>query len=158
MKSQETVRTHHFIHKKPCSKRSHVNEYQALHLADLIDRLGRDACDHFSVSDCSCLPTEKHKDFFKLDTYMLFINGAYACGFVMRDAKPDNPISESRQPPDEAIRNFDFQRLRQLLHFLLRHESWSDGNESPILNAFANGLLPAIADKLRNDQSLYLPD
>ena len=88
---------------------------------------------------------------------MPFINGAYACGFVMRDAKPDNPLSESRQAPD-AIRKFDFMRLRQLVHFLLRHESWSDGNESPILNAFASGLLPAIADKLRNDESLYLPD
>lgn len=158
MKSQETVLTHHFIHKKPCSKRSHVNEYQALHLADLIDRLGRDACEHFRVSDYSRLPTDKHKDFFNLDTYMLFINGAYACGFVMRDAKPDNPLSESRQAPDEAIRKFDFMRLRQLVHFLLRDERWSDGYESPILDAFASGLLPAIADKLRNDQSLYLAD
>ena len=74
----------------------------------------------------------------------------------MNDAKPDNPPSESRQAPVEAIRKFDFMRLRQFVHFLLRHESWSDGNESPILNAFANGLLPAIADKLRNDQSLYM--
>jgi len=70
----------------------------------------------------------------------------------------DNPLPKSRQTPDEAIRKFDFMRLRQLVHFLLRHESWSDGNESPILNALASGLLPAIADKLRNDQSLYLPD
>ena len=157
MKPQETIQTHHFIHKKPCSKRSNVNEYQALHLADLIDRLGRDACEHFRVSDYSRLPTDKHNEFFKLDTYMLFINGAYACGFVMRDAKTDNPLSESRQAPDEAIRKFDFMRLRHLVHFLLRHESWSDCNESPILNAYANGLLPAIADKLRNDESFYLP-
>ena len=157
MKSQETVLTHHFILKKPCSKRTHVNEYQALHLADLIDTLGRDAYEHFRVSDYSRLPTDKHKDFFNLDTCMLFINGAYACGFVMRDAKPDNPLSESTQAPDEAIRKFDFILLRQLVHFLLRHESWSDGNESPILNAYANGLLPAIANKLRNDESLYLP-
>ncbi|MFM7800706.1 MAG: hypothetical protein ACKO69_00920 [Limnohabitans sp.] len=82
---------------------------------------------------------------------------SYACGFVMRDVKPDNPLSVSRQAPDEAIRKFDFMRLRQLVHFLLRHESWSDGNESPILNALAIGLLPAIADKLRNDESIYLP-
>ena len=72
-------------------------------------------------------------------------------------AKPDNPLSESRQAPDEAIRKFDFMRLRQLVHFVLRYERWSDGYESPILNAFASGLLPAIADKLRNDESLYLP-
>ena len=76
----------------------------------------------------------------------------------MNDAKPYNPLSESRQAPDKAIRKFDFMRLRQLVHFLLRHESWSDGNESPRVNAFASGLLPAIADKLRNDESLYLPD
>jgi hypothetical protein len=117
MKSQETVLTHHFIHKNPCSKRSHVNEYQALHLADLIDRLGRDACEHFRVSDYSRLPTDKHNDFFKLDTYMLFINGAYAYGFVMRDIKPDNPLPESSQTPGEAISKFDFVRLRQLVHF-----------------------------------------
>jgi hypothetical protein len=86
-------------------------------LADLIDRLGRDACDHFRVSDYSRLPTDKHDDFFKLDTYMLFINGAHACGLVMRDANPDNPLSESRQAPGEAISKFDFVRLRQLVHF-----------------------------------------
>jgi len=156
MKSQETVLTHHFIQKKPCSKRSHVNEYQAHHLADLIDRLARDACAHFKVADVSRLPTEQHGEFFKLDTYMLFINGAYACGFVMRDAMPDNPLAESREGTEIAVRSLDFMRLRQLLHFLLRHESWSDGNYSAILNALANGLLPAIAEKLRSDQSLYM--
>jgi hypothetical protein len=46
--------------------------------------------------------------------------------------------------------------LRQLVHFLLRHERWTDGNYSAILNALANGLLPAIAEKLRSDQSLYM--
>jgi len=158
MKSQETVLTHRFIHTKPCSKRSHVNEYQAHHLADLIDRLARDACAHFKVADVSRLPTEKHNDFFKLDTYKLFINGAHACGFVMRDAKPDNPLAESREVPEIAVRSFDFMRLRQLVHFLLRDERWADGYASPVLNALANGLLPAIADKLRNDQSLYLSD
>ena len=158
MESQETIQTHNFIQKKPCSKRSHVNEYQTHHLADLIDRLARDACDHFRVSDVSRLPTNKHNDFFKLDTYMLFINGAHACGFVMRDITVDNPLAETREAPEIAVRSLDFMRLRQLMHFLLRHERWADGNESPILNALANGLLPAIADKLRNDQSLYLPD
>ncbi len=155
MKSQETVLAHHFIHTKPCPKISHVNEYQALHLADLIDRLARDACAHFRVADVSRLPTEQHGEFFKLDTYMLFINGAYACGFVMRDAMPDNPLAESTDEPDTAVRTLDFMQLRQLVHFLLRHERWSDGYESPVLNALANGLLPAIADKLRNDHSLY---
>ena len=87
---------------------------------------------------------------------MLFINGAHAYGFVMRDAKPDNPLAESREAAEIAVRSLDFMRLRQLMHFLLRHERWSDGNESPVLNALANGLLPAIADKLRNDQSLYM--
>ena len=76
----------------------------------------------------------------------------------MNDAKPDNPLPKSRQTPDEAIRKFDFMRLRHLVHFLLRHERWADSYASPVLNALANGLLPAIADKLRNDQSLYLPD
>lgn len=155
MKSQETLLTHHFIQKKPCSKRSHVNEYQAHHLADLIDRLARDACDHFRVADVSRLPTEQHDKFFELDTYKLFINGAYACGFVMRDAKPDNPLAESKEAPEIAVKSLDFMQLRQLVHFLLRHERWSDGYESPVLNALANGSLPAIADKLRNDQSLY---
>lgn len=156
MKSPETVLTHHFIQKKPCSKRSHVNEYQAHHLADLIDRLARDACAYFKVADVSRLPTEQHGEFFKLDTYMLFINGAYACGFVMRDAMPDNPLAESTDEPDTAVRTLDFMQLRQLMHFLLRHERWSDGYVSPVLNALANGLLPAIADKLRSDQSLYV--
>jgi len=86
---------------------------------------------------------------------MLFINGAYACGFVMRDAIPDNPLAESTDETDSAVRSLDFMQLRQLVHFLLRHERWSDGYESPVFNALANGLLPAVADKLRNDQSLY---
>ena len=108
MKSQETIQSHHFIKKKPCSKRTHVNAYQAHHLADLIDRLACDACAHFKVADVSRLPTDKHNDFFKLDTYMLFINGAYACGFVMRDAMPDNPLAESTDEPDSAVRSLDF--------------------------------------------------
>lgn len=89
---------------------------------------------------------------------MLFFNGAYASGFVMRDAMPDNPLAESREAPEMAVSSLDFMRLRQLVHFLLRDERWADSYASPVLNALANGLLPAIADKLRNDQSLYLPD
>ncbi len=74
----------------------------------------------------------------------------------MRDAKPDNPLDESREAAEIAVGLLDFMRLRQLVHFLLRDERWSDGYASPVLNALANGLLPAIAGKLRNDQSLYM--
>jgi hypothetical protein len=74
----------------------------------------------------------------------------------MRDAKPDNPLAESTDAPEIAARSLDFMSLRQLVHFLLRHERWADGNYSAILNALANGLLLGIAKKLRSDQSLYM--
>jgi hypothetical protein len=76
----------------------------------------------------------------------------------MRDITADYPLAFLTERPDVAINQFDFVRLRLIVHFILRAERWTDGNYSAILNALANGLLPAIADKLRNDRSLYLPE
>jgi hypothetical protein len=101
------------------------------------------------------LPRDRHAEFFKLEAYRIFIEGAYACGFVCRDLKPDNPLESDRERPVAAIAGWSFAQLRQYVHYLVRHERWADGFSSPILDALAAGHLQQVADRLETDESLY---
>lgn len=145
------------ISRRPATRRSTVNQHQARHLSQLIRLLERQALAHFRVRSPSRLPTARHKEFFKLEAYALFLEGAYACGFVCSDLKPDNPLESARARPAEAIAGWSFQRLRQYVHYLLRHERWADGYSSPILEALAAGHLQQVGQRLDLDQSLYEP-
>lgn len=148
---------HHLIQRKAASKRTPLLEDQAVHMAQLIEHLGKSACDHFGVRDASDLREDQHEAFCRLPAYDMFIVGAYACGFVMRDGLPKNPLEKIDRRPHEAIELVDLPTLRQLVHFLIRSEHWSLPYASDILNAMINGLLPAIAEKLRRDDRLYAP-
>lgn len=139
------------------SRRSPVNQHQARHLVQLVRLLERDALQHFRVPVVSRLPRDRHVDFFKLESYRVFIEGAYACGFVCADLKPDNPLERSRGSEAEAIARWPFGQLRQYLHYLLRHERWAEGYSSPILESLANGYLQQVADRLEKDDTLYDP-
>lgn len=145
------------IVRRPASKRSTVNQHQARHLSQLIRLLERQALAHFRVKNPARLPTGRHKEFFRLEAYALFLEGAYACGFVCSDLKPDNPLEGERARPAEAIAGWPFQRLRRYVHYLLRHERWADGYSSPILEALAAGHLQQVGQRLDLDQSLYEP-
>jgi len=143
------------ISRRPTSSRSVVNQHQARHLVQLVRLLEREALNHYRVPVAARLPRDRHAEFFKLDAYRIFIEGAYACGFVCRDLKPDNPLESERDRPAEAIAGWSFAQLRQYVHYLVRHERWADGFSSPILEALAAGHLQQVADRLETDESLY---
>ena len=148
---------HHLIQRKAASKRTPLLDDQAAHMAQLIEHLAKSACDHFGVRDVSELRDDQHQAFCALPAYDMFIVGAYACGFVMRDGLPKNPLETIDRRPNEAIEVVDLPTLRQVVHYLIRSERWSLPYASDILNALINGLLPAIAERLRRDDSLYAP-
>jgi len=142
------------ISRRPPSKRSAVTQHQARHLVQLIRWLEREALNHFRVPVASRLPKDRHAEFFKLDAYRIFIEGAYACGFVCRDLKPDNPLEGERDRAAAVIAGWAFPELRLYVHYLVRHERWADGYSSPILDSLAAGHLQQVADRLETDDSL----
>lgn len=121
----------------------------------LIRLLEREALAHFRVPVASRLPRNRFAEFFKLEAYRIFIEGAYACGFVCRDLRPDNPLEAERDRPAEAIATWSFPELRQYLHYLVRHERFADGYASPILESLVAGHLQQVATRLETDDSLY---
>lgn len=139
------------------SRRSKVNQHQARHLVQLIRWLEREALSHYRVPVASRLPRDRFAEFFKLEAYRNFIEGAYACGFVCRDLRPDNPLEGERDLPAEAIGRWSFAELRQYVHYLVRHERWADGYSSPLLDSLTAGNLQRLADRLETDESLYGP-
>ena len=142
------------ISRRPPSKRSAVTEHQARHLVQLIRLLERDALSHFHAPAASRLPMDRFDEFFKLEAYRIFIEGAYACGFVCRDLNPDNPLESERTRAAEAIAGWTFAQLRQYVHYLVRHERWADGYSSPIFDSLTEGHLQRVADRLTTDDSL----
>lgn len=142
------------IMRNPPSRRSAVTQHQARHLVQLIRLLEREALAHFRVPAAARLPKDRQAEFFKLDAYRIFIEGAYACGFVCRDLRPDNPLEAARNRASEVIAGWSFPALRQYVHYLVRHERWAGGFSSPILESLAAGHLQQVADRLETDDSL----
>lgn len=145
------------ISRRAPSKRSAVTQHQARHLVQLIRVLEREALTHFRAPVAARLPRERFTDFFKLEAYRVFIEGAYACGFVCNDLKPDNPLESERARATGTIAGWTFPQLRQYVHHLVRHERWADGFSSPLFAALADGHLQQVADRLDQDDSLYEP-
>jgi hypothetical protein len=143
------------ISRRTPGRRSVVNQHQARHFVQLVRLLEREALAHFRVPTASRLPSDRFGDFFKLEAYRVFVEGAYACGFVCSDLEPDNPLESERTRPADAIDAWPFPVIRQYVHYLLRHERWADGYSSPILQALIAGHLQRVADRLERDDSLY---
>lgn len=142
------------ISRRPPSRRSVVTQHQARHLVQLVRLLEREALSHFRVPVAAKLPKDRFAEFFKLDAYRIFIEGAYACGFVCRDLKPDNPLEGERERAAALIAAWPFPELRQYVHYLVRHERFADGYSSPILESLIAGHLQQLADRLETDDSL----
>ena len=142
------------ISRQPPSRRSVVTQHQARHLVQLVRLLEREALAHFRVPVAARLPRDRHAEFFRLEAYRIFIEGAYACGFVCRDLKPDNPLEGEKERPAAAIARWPFPVLRQYVHYLVRHEVWAEGFSSPILESLAAGHLQQVADRLETDDTL----
>ena len=142
------------ISRSPPGKRSVVTQHQARHLVQLVRLLEREALNHFRVPVASKLPKDRFAEFFKLEAYRIFIEGAYACGFVCRDLKPDNPLEGERERAAAVIAGWSFPQLRQFVHYLVRHERFADGYSSPILESLIAGHLQQVAGRLESDDSL----
>ena len=142
------------ITRQPASRRSTVNQHQARHLVQLVRLLERAALEHYRVPVASRLPRDRHAEVFKLEAYRLFIEGAYACGFVCRDLKPDNPLEGERERAAAVIAGWSFSELRRYVHYLVRHERFADGYASPILESLVAGHLQQVANRLESDDSL----
>jgi len=142
------------IDRRPPGRRSVVTQHQARHFVQLVRLLERAALEHFRVPVASRLPKDRFAEFFKLEAYRIFIEGAYACGFVCRDLRPDNPLEGGRDRAAAVIAGWSFPQLRQYVHYLVRHERFADGYSSPILESFIAGHLQQVADRLESDDSL----
>ena len=142
------------ISRSPPGRRSVVTQHQARHLVQLVRLLEREALNHFRVPVASKLPKDRFAEFFKLEAYRIFIEGAYACGFVCRDLKPDNPLEGERERATAVIAAWSFPELRQYVHYLVRHERFADGYSSPILESLIAGHLQQVAGRLESDDSL----
>jgi len=142
------------ISRRPAGKRSAVTQHQARHLVQLVRLLEREALNHFRVPVASKLPKDRFAEFFKLEAYRIFIEGAYACGFVCRDLKPDNPLEGERERAAAVIAGWSFSELRRYVHYLVRHERFADGYASPILESLVAGHLQQVANRLESDDSL----
>ncbi len=142
------------ISRSPPGRRSVVTQHQARHLVQLVRLLEREALNQFRVPVASKLPKDRFAEFFKLEAYRIFIEGAYACGFVCRDLKPDNPLEGKRERAAAVIAGWSFPELRQYVHYLVRHERFADGYSSPILESLIAGHLQQVADRLESDDSL----
>lgn len=143
------------IARKPPSKRTPVTEHQARFLAMLIRHLEKGLLIHFKVRCAASVPYECFQEIWQLDEYRRFVDGAYACGFVCRDFKPDFPFESGNHRPQETMRAWTFHDLRHYFHTLLRAERWADGYSSPILQAVMSGALGEAASRLESDESLY---
>jgi hypothetical protein len=113
------------------------------------------ACKKFKVTDLGeCLPEQASK-FTDLPAYDMFIQGTYACGFVMSDGSSIDPLGEHVNRPLEWAADANFYELRRLVHFIVRSERHSFGYGSPVFQAMISGLLPTVAQRLREDSRLY---
>ena len=149
---------YYFISNRYAAKQTVVNEAQARHLVQLIRYLEKCLIEHFKVRSAGDMPYERFEEIFDQAPYFLFIEGAYACGFVFRDGKPENPLVETGDRPEVQIASWTFPTLRQYIHFLLRNERWADAQASPVLLALISGHLQQVAARLESDSTLYAND
>jgi len=151
------------IRKRLPTSRHPVSEFQAHMLADLIEAMQVQACKKFKVSDMGQCSPEQARKFIDLPAYDLFIQGAYACGFMMRDGSSTDPLGEHarRRTGDWATdaadwaADADFPALRNLVHYIVRCERHSYGYGSVVFDTMVSGLLPLVARRLREDSRLY---
>ncbi len=138
------------------SKRSRLHREQVDYVFRLLDLLEEKACRHFQVKAIDMVPMEKHREFTDLETYGLFIGAAYACGFVTRDGTTSNPLEKCQDNLTHSVAQLSLPELRQLMHFIVRKERWDDGYWSTVLEHLKNGVLQAVSQRFRTDESLYL--
>ncbi len=121
-----------------------------------MEQLISGALGQFGVRATSDLPPDGWERFTESREYRNFIEGAYACGFVCSDLRPDLDVDLINQRPDEVGR-FGLKRLRLYVHTMIRSERASHGHGSLVWESTRSGALERLLDKLANDEGLREP-
>lgn len=146
-----------FIKQGGPSSRTPLNDYQRVHFCQLTEQLLEQALAQFSVRATSQLPEDGWSSFTQTREYLLFITGAYACGFVCSDLKPKLDLDRVNRSPRDQIARMDLKKLRHYVHMLLRAERANDGYGSVIWEAVRSGALEVLLRRLAHDSDLLAP-
>lgn len=143
------------IVRRAASKRSPIHESQAQHLCGLIRFMVQAVVDQWEVDSVADLPEDDWETFTELPEYELFTQGAYACGFVCSDLRPDADLTAVARRPSEALRGMSLPQIRHYVHTLLRSERGTYGYGSFIYDALRAGALDALCERLQSGSDLY---
>lgn len=146
-----------YIKQSAASSRSAINNFQRQHFCTLLDQLIAGALSQFGVRTTSDLPEDGWERFAESREYQLFIEGAYACGFVCSDLRPNADLTLANQRPDEELGRSDLKQLRRYVHTLIRSERVNHGYGSNVWDSTRSGALECLLGRLVNDQSLLEP-
>lgn len=144
------------------SKNFLIFESQARFIAHLIQDLDRACMRAYHLQSIREVRFEfgMTPEPWDLPEYTRFITGCMASGFVCGDIGVDDwlDLASINREPESSIARMTAYDLRLYLHTLHRAEKWGDCLASPILDAFASGALPALAQRFLEDESLYETD
>lgn len=146
-----------YIKQSAPSSRTAINDFQRQHFCSLLEQLLSGALVQFGVRATSVLPQEGWERFTESREYRLFIEGAYACGFVCSDLRPNVDLNAVNQRPAEEMGRFDLKQLRHYVHTLIRSERASHGYGSLVWEAVLSGALERLLGRLANDSGLLEP-
>ncbi len=143
------------IVRRVANKRSYINESQAQHLCSLIRFMVQAVMNQSEVNSVADLPELGWEDFTKLPAYELFVLGAYACGFVCSDLRPDADLNAVARRSGEALHDMSLPQIRHYVHTLLRSERAGYGYGSVIYDALRARALDALCERLQSGSDLY---
>ena len=147
----------HFIKHSAPSSRVALNNYQREHFCSLIEQLVERALAQFEVRDTSDLPEDGWESFTQTREYLLFHTGAYACGFVCADLRPNIDLDMVNRNPEAHVTSFDLKQLRHYAHTLMRVERANDGFGSAVWESMRSGALELLLRRLAHDGDLLEP-
>lgn len=147
-----------YIRSGAAKRRSAVNSYQATLFAHVTQRLERAIMRKLGTDHAKDLPADDETALAGLDEYELWIEAAFACGFVMDNGKPEGDLDAANRDPEGTVGRMTFPELRQYVHYLQRTDKWNDGFGIPIYRAIRSGALGIVAERLLSDMSLHEPD
>ena len=147
----------HFIKQSAPSSRDALNNYQREHFCSLIEQLVERALAQFEVRVTSDLPEDGWESFTQTREYLLFLTGAYACGFVCTDLRPDLDLDSVNRSPEVHITRFNLKQLRLYVHTLMRVERANDGFGSVVWDSMRSGALELLLRRLVHDGDLVEP-
>lgn len=146
-----------YFTQKPPSSRTDLNNFQRDHFCSLIQLLIEGALGQFQVRVTSDLPEDGWESFTDSREYLLFLTGAYACGFVCSNLRPDVDIDRVNRSPEDYVDKFDLKELRHFVHTMMRSERSNFGLGSTIWESMRAGTLELLLDKLKHDPGLLDP-